>query len=1243
MPTPPPDPNDRQPPASAEPGSTESHRSEAPLSDLIKGGSSVRRPPSVADIAAHISGTHAALGANTDDQPTVITPPGSRTPPPPPLVVVGGDPPSVAGRRLGHFELIEAIGAGGMAAVLKARDLELGRVVALKILPPEAAHDPENVTRFKQEARAAAKLDHDNVARVYFCGEDQGLHFIAFEFVEGETLRARIDRRGTLPPAECVRCLIQIAAGLGHAADRGVVHRDIKPSNVLLTPDGRAKIVDMGLARHLESGSVNGGVTHSGVTLGTFDYISPEQALDPRQADTRSDIYSLGCTFYHALTGRPPVPEGTAAKKLQAHQHGEPTDPRQINPDVPDELAAVLARMMAKNPADRYQTPADLIAHLKGVAERMHLPADGLLVDSLTYAVPAELHILPDPPKVRLGWVAVAAAVVVAAVALVVSSGPSNHRAAPPWATDTGNKKDETLAGTPGGPPAPGTGLPVAADGSVTVRTAEELARALADPRVTRVALAGGTFDLTRLPQGATFAGDRAIELSGSAAQTTRIRLLAAPFDPANPARPGTLTFARAETVAIHRVKFDLVTPDRDTEPAAGPVGLAALDVGRLELTDCAFLPDATARAAGVTAVLVARTGDEPPPKVALERCLFGPGAVGVELPARSEVTIADSGFAPHFAAVHVRPDGEPDPAKPTTVALDRSTFMLDAVSAVVEADDPLPVRVTAGYCVFAPVGGVPAEAAVPGMPGTGRRGAVVRVAGAKPEIVQFAGHPDRRNAYYRVDPIATSVKGYSFDDCKAMTPCPADDPGRVNLPQRPWDGVDPVSHFATPDPYRALRLKLTEPALLVADRDPRVIGAQFATTRGHRVYADIPWPPEVPRAVADTRTKIWFPEAKPNEPLPAGTYTDLLKLLRDARSGDEILIRHTGPLPMEPATIQPPAKGPDRGDFRLTIKAEPGSKPVLALIGGNNDFDATLFKVKDGRVTFEGLHFVVKPAGPRNHRSVAGVTVLAGRGCAFRSCTFTLEEDEAKAVAVAVADPTNEMKMDPAAARVVPKVEFENCLIRGKGRGVWVPVSRPMELDLTNTVVGLDGPVVLTEPATKDPGGAARSQVRFTRVTALLGGSLIELHGGRGGLVPVDVDAEECVFAAVPGAGKPVVELSGIDPTDADRFFTWKAGKPNRYANFDAAATVALIRPLGEDITQTKTWGWNTWLEFAHEVGRPVGRVTFADPPAGLKDLATLDPADVRVTDVDFPDLTWAKPADAGATVRDVPKPPGE
>src|SRR4051794_37504714 len=332
----------------------------------------------------------------TDDTPTIISKSHPTVEPKPatsPNIDVGikasaeslGN--NLRGRRLAHFELIAPIGVGGMAAVLRARDTQLDRFVALKILPPEMARDPENVRRFHQEARAAAKLDHENIARVFFCGEDQGLHFIAFEYVEGDNLRVILEKRSRLPVGEAVGYLLQIATGLEHAASRGVVHRDVKPSNIIITPAGRAKLVDMGLARSLEPHPDNG-LTQSGVTLGTFDYISPEQALEPREADSRSDIYSLGCTFYHMLTGRPPVPEGTAARKLDHHQHVVPTDPRQLAPEIPDEVAAIVMRMMAKDPADRFQHPAHVMQALAKPAEKLGIsrwPSDSEAVVAVDF------------------------------------------------------------------------------------------------------------------------------------------------------------------------------------------------------------------------------------------------------------------------------------------------------------------------------------------------------------------------------------------------------------------------------------------------------------------------------------------------------------------------------------------------------------------------------------------------------------------------------------------------------------------------------------------------------------------------------------------------------------------------------------------------------------------------------------------------------------------------------------------
>ncbi|MFQ3650383.1 MAG: serine/threonine-protein kinase, partial [Gemmataceae bacterium] len=379
----------------------------------------------------------------TDDTPTII----SRAPAPCPAELDTGR--GIRGRRLAHFELIEPIGVGGMAAVLRARDLQLDRYVALKILPPELATDPEAIRRFHQEARSAAKLDHENIARVFYCGEDQRLHFIAFEFVEGENLRTIIERRGRLPVGEAVHYMLQVAAGLAHAAQRGVVHRDIKPSNIIITPTGRAKLVDMGLARSLESRGKDD-LTQSGVTLGTFDYISPEQALEPRSADSRSDIYSLGCTFYHALTGQPPVPEGTAAKKLHHHQHVKPADPRDLVPGLPIEVVRVLDRMIAKDPRERFQTPEQLVQALLGVARQIgtgaSLPEGMLSVET------------PVPPRGRpFVWMALGLSLVIGAVLLLDPGGtnaptPRTPRSAHPTKPNQSEPKDPpppTVVGSP--------------------------------------------------------------------------------------------------------------------------------------------------------------------------------------------------------------------------------------------------------------------------------------------------------------------------------------------------------------------------------------------------------------------------------------------------------------------------------------------------------------------------------------------------------------------------------------------------------------------------------------------------------------------------------------------------------------------------------------------------------------------------------------------------------------------------
>ena len=289
------------------------------------------------------------------------------------------------GKRLDYFQLEEFVGGGGMGAVFRAIDTKLGRTVAVKVLSPYQT-DEANLKRFKNEAQSAARLDHANIARVYYVGEDDGWYFIVFEFIEGVNLRDLVNHKGPLSIHEALTYTLQAAAALDHSAQRDLVHRDIKPSNVLVTPDGQAKLVDMGLARlhHMETNSAD--LTASGVTLGTFDYISPEQARDPRNADVRSDLYSLGCTLYFMLTGMPPFPGGTVLQKLLSHSSDKPAELRSFRNDLEDELLEIVDRMLAKQPADRYQTPAELIVDLSALAGKLgmtdHVPAMGHWVES---------------------------------------------------------------------------------------------------------------------------------------------------------------------------------------------------------------------------------------------------------------------------------------------------------------------------------------------------------------------------------------------------------------------------------------------------------------------------------------------------------------------------------------------------------------------------------------------------------------------------------------------------------------------------------------------------------------------------------------------------------------------------------------------------------------------------------------------------------------------------------------------
>ncbi len=276
--------------------------------------------------------------------------------------------------QIGRYQPINRIATGGMGAVYKAWDIDNERAVALKVLSPEWTSKPVLLRRFQLEAHHGSQLgEHPNVVSFYESGETAGLHYLALEFVDGVDLKDYAAAVEHLDVHETRDIITQASRAIAHLYHHGITHRDVKPSNFLIVDrEGKPhlKLIDLGLARNLEDDDESCRVTRPGTTLGTVDYIAPEQARNSGAADVRSDIYALGCTWFHLLAGRPPFPEGSITERILQHVETEPPDIRTLNPSVPDAMADVLHRMLAKDPADRYQTPAALIRELESLIIR---------------------------------------------------------------------------------------------------------------------------------------------------------------------------------------------------------------------------------------------------------------------------------------------------------------------------------------------------------------------------------------------------------------------------------------------------------------------------------------------------------------------------------------------------------------------------------------------------------------------------------------------------------------------------------------------------------------------------------------------------------------------------------------------------------------------------------------------------------------------------------------------------------
>jgi eukaryotic-like serine/threonine-protein kinase len=317
----------------------------------------------------------------------------------------------------GRYRLISKLGSGGMSTVYLAEDETLERSVAVKVMHAGISDQPDQIERFRREARAVAQLSHPNVVAVIDAGEDGGHPYIVFEYVEGETLKQRIDRMNRLPVDEAAAYAIEIGRGLAAAHARMLVHRDVKPQNVLIDAEGRAKVTDFGIALSLESD----GLTKTGRVLGTTDYVSPEQAMG-HDVDARSDIYSLGILLYEMLTGHPPFQAETLVGVAMKHVNEPMPDVQAARPQVSAALSSVVERATEKDPDRRYEDMAAMLHDLEGALDVEVTRAGGSATGEATTVIES----VPDKRRLAPGRrVSIAGILLVlgaAAVALAIAA-----------------------------------------------------------------------------------------------------------------------------------------------------------------------------------------------------------------------------------------------------------------------------------------------------------------------------------------------------------------------------------------------------------------------------------------------------------------------------------------------------------------------------------------------------------------------------------------------------------------------------------------------------------------------------------------------------------------------------------------------------------------------------------------------------------------------------------------------------
>lgn len=996
------------------------------------------------------------------------------------------------GKQLGSYLIEDSLGMGGMAAVFRAKDLHLERRVALKVLLPKLAANQEHVQRFEREAKLAAQLDSDHIARVHSYGQDQGLHYIAYEFIEGTNLKDLLDHSdGNLPIHTAIDLITQAAQGIHDAALLGITHRDIKPSNMIVTSQGRLKLLDLGLARHLDILEANT-LTHPGSTLGTFDYLSPEQAIDPRQADVRSDIYSLGCTFYHMLTGMPPVPEGTAARKLHSHQLELPRDPRELNQEVSQELVDICSRMLAKNPDDRYQTASELLTDLAQLQSKERRSIESIRTTSQGTVSPVQVIAVILLMLVAIiiydRWLGSDAGQGTGNSSIQASGITSSLIESSPIDADVQSNSERTVRTS--------TNFEVSTDAELDLILQQE---------------SGGVILLkTNVIENRgnkSWQINKKWTIKPQSSTTSILRL------PANAVHP--LFTIEQGTLNLENIRIELVGIAGSAIHARDESSVSLLqcelirrepDTSRPEQVPFFHFEPVRANSTGISSLLIRKSFWYP--------C----NCNGIAFNTSGQILIEDSSIGTHNRFITLSGMHSAKriiQMKNTSLATARSsTFAIyDSSQATLQLDQ--------------------CQVGIQETPETEMTSNSTLLQLSKTNGVSFES---KNTVYYGINTYCTlnsngDQSSFTARSLEQLESCIQQyrDEGSLIAKRSPWVETYPWQKFSETGSANAFLVHAE--FQLIGQRQE---SSQVRETPNGNVFSN--------SKTKNRMSKMVTVDEKGMEP---SHYMSIVHALN--ANADEkdliILLKVNGNTPINPIDI---------GDRKVVIKGDEGFRPELSLqrsIASTDSDETSMFRVRHGELTFEFVRIRLEPS--RENQKLLAVASLSGDGrCIFRNTVISLRGTANTQVSgVLIEGDSPARALTNVEQNNGSRIECFDSIVRGRGNVIYSAGTRPFTAHFLQSGIAVDGSFVFQsikqlEPATSQD----ISAIQFERCTSYTTKGLIWIRDFNSFTAGLSMRCQFSNSVLANSDAHPLIRLeTKQNETDLKRLFHW-AGKRNYY-----------------------------------------------------------------------------------------------